>query len=171
MRILVASLALLIIPQTTFAECATPEDTFLSCTFSNGKKAVDVCVDGDMLTYRFGRIGKAPDLALSVPVVDADYTPWPGIGRAIWETVTFQNGKTSYVVAGVIDRQFSDDEKDEVQAEISGLIDVNEGEETLATLECDAGSVEFAYGGSIYDAKTAAGQCYNLEEQRWESCQ
>ncbi len=171
MRLPIALLAIIATAPTAFAECATPEDTFLSCTFSNGKKAVDVCVDGDMLTYRFGRIGKAPDLALSVPVVDADYTPWPGIGRAIWETVTFQNGKTSYVVAGVIDRQFSDDEKDEVQAEISGLIDVNEGEETLATLECDAGSVEFAYGGSIYEAKTAAGQCYNLEEQRWESCQ
>ncbi len=171
MRIIVAALSLLTFPQTAIAECATPQDTFLSCTFSNGRKAVDVCVEGDMFTYRFGRVGKAPDLALSVPVIDAEYTPWPGIGRAIWETVTFHNDKTSYVVAGVIDRKFSDDEKDEIQAEISGLIDVNEGGETLATLECDPGSVVFAYGGSIYDAKTAAGQCYNLEERRWESCQ
>ena len=171
MRITVVALSLLTLPQAAFAECATPQDTFLSCTFSQGRKAVDVCVDGDNLTYRFGPVGKAPDLALSVPVVDADYTPWPGIGRAIWETVTFQNGKTSYVVAGVIDRTFSDDENDGAEPATSGVINVVEGEETLATLDCDDGSVEFAWGGSIYEAKTAAGQCYNLEEQQWESCQ
>ncbi|HHI69790.1 MAG TPA: hypothetical protein ENJ91_02210 [Rhodobacteraceae bacterium] len=171
MRKIAAVLALLTAPQTAFATCATPQDTFLSCTFSNGQKAVDVCVDGDMLTYRFGHIGKAPDLDLSVPVVDAEYIPWPGIGRAIWETVTFHNGKTSYEVAGVIDRKFSDDENAENPPAIHGLINVNEGGETLATLECDPGSVDFAYGGSLYDAKTAAGQCYDLEEQRWESCQ
>ena len=171
MRIIVAASILLTLPQITFAECATPQDTFLSCTFSNGGKAVDVCVEGDNMTYRFGPVGKAPDLALSVPVVDADYTPWPGIGRAIWETVTFQSGKTSYVVAGVIDRTFSDEENNGAEPAISGLINVVEGEETLATLDCDAGSVVFAYGGSIYDAKTAAGQCYNLDEQQWESCQ
>ncbi|WP_428543604.1 hypothetical protein [Profundibacter sp.] len=167
MRLPIALLTIIATAPMAFAECATPQDTFLSCTFSNGRKAVDVCVEGDMLTYSFGRTGKAPDLALLVPVVDADYTPWPGIGRAIWETVTFHNGKTSYVVAGVIDRKFSEEET----ADISGLINVVEGEETLATFDCDPGSVDFAYGGSIYDAKTAAGQCYNLEEQRWENCQ
>ncbi len=171
MRLLIALLTIITSAPMAFAQCATPQDTFLSCTFSQGRKAVDVCVEGDSMTYRFGRVGKAPDLALSVPVVDVDYLPWPGIGRAIWETVTFQNGKTSYAVTGVIDRKFSDDEEGEIQAEISGVIDVNEGGETLATLECDAGSVNFGYGGSIYDAKKAAGQCYNLEEQRWESCQ
>lgn len=171
MRLPIALLTLVASAPMAFAQCATPQDTFLSCTFSQGRKAVDVCVEGDNMTYRFGSVGKAPDLALSVPVVDADYTPWPGVGRAIWETVTFQNGKTSYVVAGVIDRKFSDEENNGAEPAISGLINVVEGDETLATLDCDAGSVDFGYGGSIYDAKKAAGQCYNLEEQRWESCQ
>jgi hypothetical protein len=170
MRLPIALLTIFATAPMAFAECTTPQDTFLSCTFSNGRKAVDVCVEGGNMTYRFGPVGKVPDLVLSVPVVDVDYTPWPGIGRAIWETVTFQNGKTSYVVAGVIERRFSEEENDEPESAISGLINVVEGEETLATLDCDAGSVVFAYGGSIYDAKTAAGQCYNLEEQQWESC-
>ena len=155
-------------PINAFAECATPQDTFLSCTFSQGRKAVDVCVEGDMLTYRFGAVGKTPDLVMSVPVVNADYTPWPGVSRSIWETVAFLNRGVRYEVTGSIDRNYY--ENDEVQIEDRGMIEVIKGEQTLATLECDAGSVEFAYGGSIYDAKTAAGQCWDFEGLRWGTC-
>ena len=170
MRLPAILLTAISLPQTSFAECATPQDTFLSCSFSQGRKAVEVCVDGDMLTYRFGRIGKTPDLALSVSVIDAEYTPWPGIGRSIWETVTFQNRQTNYVVTGVIDRIYPEDETEDVQVEVSGVIEVVKAEETLARLECDAGSVDFGYGGSIYDAKTAAGQCWEFGQRRWVAC-
>lgn len=171
MHLLSAILLILTSVQAAVAQCASPQDTFLSCTFSNGRKAVDVCVEGDKLTYRFGRVGSSPDLALSVSVIDAAYLPWPGIGRAIWERVTFQNQNTSYVVTGVIDRTYPEDESDEAQVDVRGMIEVVEGGETLAELECDAGSVDFAYGGSIYDAKIAANQCWNFDDKRWASCE
>jgi len=170
MRLLIAFPIVIATVQAGYAECSTGQDTFLSCTFSNGRKAVDVCVEGDNLTYRFGRVGHPPDLALSVTVIDADYLPWPGVGSAIWETVTFQNQKTSYEVMGVIDRIFPEDENEDIQVDVRGGIEVIESGETLARLDCDAGSVDFSFGGSIYDAKKAANQCWDFEEDRWEIC-
>ena len=174
MRIIVAALTLLTLPQTTFAECATPQDTFLSCTFSQGRKVVDVCVDGDNLTYSFGRVGKAPDLVMSVPVVDADYTPWPGIGRSIWESVAFQNQDARYEVSYVIDRIFPEDETEDIQLEYYGYIEVIVGNESQIALSCDDGSV-VSGGDSLYDTKTAAGQCWDAEGMdpegwRWMAC-
>jgi hypothetical protein len=170
MRLFIAIPILIAGTQTAFAECATRQDTFLSCTFSNGRKAVDVCVEGKNLTYRFGRVGKAPDLALSVSVIDAEYTPWPGVSSSIWETVTFQNQETRYEVTGAINRIYPENENEDIGVELSGYIEVIAGGETQATLNCDAGSVDFAYGGSIYDAKKAAGQCWMFEERFWAAC-
>ncbi len=170
MRLLIVIPIFIAGTQTAFAECATRQDTFLSCTFSQGRKAVDVCVEGNNLIYRFGRVGKTPDLTLSVSVIDAEYTPWPGVSSSIWETVTFQNQETRYEVTGVINRIYPENENDDIRVELNGYIEVIAGGETQATLSCDAGSVDFLYGGSIYDAKTAAGQCWMFEERLWAAC-
>ncbi len=170
MRLLIAIPIIIAGTQAAFAECATRQDTFLSCTFSNGGKAVDVCVEGNNLTYRFGRVGHAPDLSLSVSVIDAEYTPWPGVSNSIWETVAFQNQETRYEVTGAINRIYPKNENDDIRVELNGYIEVISGGETQATLNCDAGSVDFAYGGSIYDAKKAAGQCWMFEERFWAAC-
>ena len=39
MRLPAILLTAISLPQTSFAECATPQDTFLSCSFSQGRKA------------------------------------------------------------------------------------------------------------------------------------
>ncbi|MCK4712099.1 MAG: hypothetical protein KAT26_04390 [Marinosulfonomonas sp.] len=176
MRILYLLISLSIISGPAFAQCASLDDTFMSCTLANGRKAVHVCVDGPDLTYSFGRIGQAPELTLSVPVVDANYIPWPGISN-IFETVIFTNRKISYVVTGGKHRIYPKQDDGEIEVEVWGNIEVIENrndvenEKVLAVLECDAGSVHFSYGGSIYDAKKAANQCWNSYDQQWNACE
>ena len=175
MRLLIALLTIVALAPAAFAKCApSSQGTFLSCTFSNGRKAVDVCVEGDNLTYRFGRVGKAPDLELSVPVIDADYTPWPGIGNSIIEIVAFQNQDTRYEVTGVIDRIYPEDGTKDIQLVYYGYVEVIVGSESQVVLSCDDGSVVLD-GGSLDDAKTAAGQCWDAEGMdpegwRWIAC-
>ncbi len=113
MRIFLPLIALAILSGPAFSQCATPNDTFLSCTFGGGKKAVHVCVDGSDVTYSFGRVGAAPEMVLSVPVVDVDYVPWPGVS-SIFESVRFSNGDISYVANGGFTRIYPENENEDM---------------------------------------------------------
>lgn len=150
-----------------FAACPDTTETAFACTFSSGSKAVDVCHNAETVSYAFGRPGRTPELSLSVPMTQVEYQPWPGIGRAIWETVTFRSGDVSYTVFGNIDRPVEEG----TDPEVTGGIEVRRGEAVLATLRCDPGSVSFAYGDGLYDAKTAAGQCWDPGTEVWSACQ
>jgi len=162
-----------------FAECASPNATFLTCTFSEARQYVDVCVKGDDVTYTFGFVGAPPDLQLSVPVVGADFVPWPGVGSSIYESMYFTNVDITYEVRGGVSRVVTSEDGDteaEMQLKKWGEINVfahrddPEQEKILATLLCDVGTSSYIYGGSIYDAKIAAGQCWDFYERSWGSC-
>lgn len=158
------------------AQCSSSEATFMSCTFNNGAKAVDVCLHEHNVTYAFGPTGKTPELALSVPIMDADYTPWPGIST-VWEEMAFHVDDISYVVSAGVTRSYPEDENAEIQADIWGNIGVYRdydragSAQTLATLECDKGSVEFQWGTAFSDAKQALGQCWSPENHAWQACE
>jgi hypothetical protein len=122
------------------------------------RKAVEVCLTEDAVTYRFGAKGK-PELTLTSSLADADYTPWPGIGSSIWESIAFQNEGVTYEVWFSADRMTD-------EHPITGGIAISKNGASQAELTCTPGTVR---GGldAIYPAKTAIGQCFDREKQQW----
>lgn len=135
------------------------EEEVFSCPI--GKKVVEVCAWRGELTYSFGRKG-SPELILYEPLETVAYTPWPGIGRAIWDSVAFENEGVTYEVWSSFDRM-------DENAVLEGGVNVMQGDKTLATLACDKGSVDRALDG-ISDLKAGIGQCYDNGSRSWGLC-
>lgn len=159
MRFVLASLFLTLGISQAHAHCHQRSATVLTCTIDQGAKQLEVCLDGEEVIYRFG-LADAPDLILSAPITEVAHQPWPGIGRAIWESTTFRNGDFTYEVHGSFDKldQISD-----------GGVTVRENGREIASLSCDRGSTELGLF-AISDAKEAAGQCWDAEARRWGGC-
>lgn len=155
---------------TSVLACSDGETRHFTCTFGAGFKTFEICHDADVARYRFGPTGGTPELELVPPVTEVDLTPWPGVGRTIWEEVTFRNAEHAYVVYGSIDRAPPADGSDEIAVTVSGGITVRRHDEDIAHLTCDPGSVMFPWGTSLFDAKEAAGQCYDPEPRNWGIC-
>lgn len=150
-----------------FAKCFAGSEVFFSCTFLNGKKSADLCVKDDQIVYSFQAVGGEVELELTRSVRDVKYTPWPGIGRTIWESVAIENDGIKYEIYGSIDKLMGEDEE---PSPIRGGVDVFQGEKQLAQLVCDEGSVNFGYGDTLVEAKKIAGQCFDLGERTWVEC-
>jgi len=146
---------------TQAAACNLP---LMACSFDDGAKTVQVCLSFDQVTYTYGPKFGDPELTLSENVTTIDYLPWPGVGSAIWETVTFYNGDYSYeVLAGF--------ERDPENPQSFGGISVRRDDEEVANLTCDPDSVEFGWEVALFDAKRAAGQCWRDAPNRgWYNC-
>lgn len=138
------------------AVAACQGDKAFSCPI--GGKVLEVCYWKGMLTYRFGPEGK-PELMLTEPLETVDYAPWPGIGRAIWDMVAFQNNGVTYEVWSAFDRL-------DENAVFEGGVNVVKGNKTLATLTCDKGSVEAGLD-RLTDLKAGIGQCWDYEARVW----
>jgi len=84
MRSNFSAIATTCIPVSALAApaCLSGSTPILSCSFSHSAKAVVACHDGLVATYVYRKTGKAPDLALSAPMVSLSYVPWRGIGSA-----------------------------------------------------------------------------------------
>ena len=141
------------------AAAACQGDTAFSCRI--GQKTLEVCYWKGALIYGFGP-DSAPELSITEPLETAAYTPWPGIGRAIWESVVFQNDAIGYEVWTSFDRL------DET-AVLEGGVNVLEGDEILATLACDKGSVTHALD-TISELKAGIGQCWDYDSRSWGQC-
>lgn len=151
--------ALLLALLATPAHATCQGDEALSCQI--GKKTLEVCYWKGMLTYSFGPEGK-PELFLNEPLETVAYTPWPGIGRAMWDQVAFQNDSVTYEVWSSIDKM-------DENAVMEGGVNVMQGDQTLASLTCDKGSV--AQGlDAISDLKAGIGQCWDMGTQTWGLC-
>ncbi|MFM7333601.1 MAG: hypothetical protein ACKO1H_04180, partial [Tabrizicola sp.] len=149
-----AALLLILLAAPAHATCQG--DEAFSCPI--GKKTLDVCYWKGMLTYRFGPEGK-PELTISEPLETVDYTPWPGIGRAIWDMVAFQNEGVTYEVWTSFDKM-------DENAVMEGGVNVVQDDTLLATLTCDKGSVAAGLD-RISDLKAGIGQCWDYENQAW----
>lgn len=155
------ALAAIGLGQPALAACDPP---FMGCTFNNGAKSVSICVDGDTATYAFGPTGEAPDLALRTPIAALDYQPWPGVGRTIFESVTFYNHDYSYTVISGVDRMSADDSR------FSEVI-VKQNEAEVAVLICDPDSVRWTYSPELADAKAALNLCWSgSPDTGWIAC-
>ncbi len=124
------------------AACQSGMEIFMSCTFNNGAKTVEVCANGATASYRFGPTKGQPELALTVPASQIDYAPWPGVGRSIFESVTFHNSGVSYEVFAGVDREATANNQ---RGDAFGGITVFQKGTEIAALECDPGSVYFPW--------------------------
>lgn len=157
----VASGFVLIWATPAFATCDLP---IMRCTFEDGAKAVRICLSDNNVTYAFGPVAGAPDLAMSVPVAELDYVPWPGVGSAVWDMVTFYNGDYSYEVVAGFERNPED------PAQFGGIRVAKTGQE-IANLNCDPGSVDWGWGTDLFDAKQAVGLCWDYgRDAEWKPC-
>jgi hypothetical protein len=151
--------ALLLALLASPASAACQGDEAFSCTI--GRKTLDVCHWKGALIYRYGPEGN-PELTIAEPLETVAYTPWPGIGRAIWDTVAFQNDGVTYEVWTSFDKM-------DESAVLEGGVNVMQGDTSLASLTCDKGSV--AHGlDVISDLKAGIAQCWDPEGQAWGSC-
>ncbi|MBO9452168.1 hypothetical protein J7426_17975 [Tropicibacter sp. R16_0] len=135
--------------------------TLVSCTLKGGAKQLTTCLSASRVSYAFGSVGNTPELVLNYSVRDVDMRPWPGVGSSIWEEFTFYNKGVSYVVHYAVERT--------PDGQVSGGVTVMKGEQELAHLSCDPGSVVSAgYGLPLFEAKERAGQTYSLETRSWD---
>lgn len=154
------------------AQCPANATPILSCTFQDGAKRLDACQDGTTASYAFGASGQAPDLALSTPLARLAYTPWPGVGRAIWEEVSFENKDITYLLWTSYDKVNAIEEEQAAGAPdpLSAGVVVLRGEAELARLDCDPGSIDTAID-ALFDAKMALGLCWDMGTHGWGGCE
>lgn len=156
-------LTFLLVTVATAAQAACPTTEIFSCQVKS--KTVEVCLGAGTVTYTYGRPGK-PELDLSATVQQAEYTPWAGVGRSIYEEVTFRNGPYAYLVWAALDRHVLDEKNPE---KISGGVLVFKNEAEIASLSCKPFTIRNNID-ALYEAKTAAGQCYVREDGAWGAC-
>ncbi|WP_372422338.1 hypothetical protein [Salinarimonas chemoclinalis] len=154
MRPLVLVLALLPLPAA--AACPGGEEVF-SCSIEG--RTLRLCHSDGALVYGFGPPGK-PELVLSQPLTTVDFTPWPGVGRSMWETVAFPNEGYVYEVWTSVER---DPEATEGR---TGGVDVLRGDVPVARLTCDPGTPSQSLD-VIYELKEAAGLCWDHGASVW----
>jgi len=151
--------ALLLVVLAAPAHAACQGDEAFSCQI--GAKTLEICYWKGMLTYRFGPEGK-PELMLNEPLETVAFTPWPGIGSSLWETVAFRNEGYIYEVWTSVER---DPEATEPRA---GGVRVMQRTDTVAELACDRGTATPM--DTLYDLKDGIGQCWDMEAQTWGLC-
>jgi len=123
------------------AACNSGEKTVFSCTATNNKQ-IEVCDAGRTISYSFGKRGKKPELALSVPRNKVTTFQWHGIGRYMNYSVSIPNGKYMYTVYTSVDKL----ERNEAKGFEAGVT-VEKGDKLLATVICrDKSVVDNIYG-------------------------
>ena len=162
-------LALFVFTNPAWAACEDGEVKFMSCQIENSINVLRVCYDEQAVHYRFGATGQTPDLALSSTIGAVDYTPWPGIGRSIWEEIRFENDGYRYAVHAGFERMFGDEEYEDVPHRGFGGVNVTRGadEVEVVTLDCDRASVDFGWDDTLFNAKTALGFVWDDRTRMW----
>lgn len=150
-----------------WADCLAGQELFTSCQIADRATEVAVCFDDQIATYRYGPIGGAPELTLSESIAQVDFVPWPGVGRSIYEYVTFFNGAFSYEVGGGFQRPVDNGEETEENTEKYGWLTIEKDGEAVSSLECRPETVTYGFGGGIYDAKRAAGLEWDSGSKTW----
>jgi hypothetical protein len=151
------ALILAVLPVSALA-CQNDSDVF-SCQV--GKKVLEICHWKGALIYSFGAPG-TPDLTIAQPLETAEYTPWPGVGSAIWEMVTFQNQGHVYEVVTSVDRDPGGDQT------LQGGVFVTKDEALVAEVRCDPGTASNALD-VIWELKESIGQCWDFETISWQT--
>jgi hypothetical protein len=151
----------LLVATPALADC--PGEVIFSCHIK--AKVLQVCLTPDSVSYQFGRPSR-PDLTITTDLVQADFTPWPGFGRTMWQSVRFQNEDVTYEVWSSIDKMMNADDPEPLW---QGWVIVTRGDEALADLTCTA-PPDPPWLDRLYEAKQAVGQCLDFDTQTWGDC-
>jgi hypothetical protein len=157
-----ALLLLALTPLPAFAACQ-PDAALFHCQI--GKRTLQICEAAGRLTYDFGPTGK-PELSLSVDIAQADFTPWPGIGRTMWDELAFHNEGVTYRVWTALEKQMEENQPEPV---LEGGVTVMRGDEDLASLTCDEGTVTSLLD-IVSNMKAEIGQCWDYATLTWRQC-
>jgi len=114
--------------------CGSADDHLFYCTFDEGARKVGLCHYDGNITYEFGPANGAPELSMTRPVRDVQYTPFSWASQTIFESVALLNGDTRYEV-------FSSTARGPYDGKTEGGIVVTLPNKPPVTLTCDAGSV------------------------------
>ena len=156
MRRLVVLLAFLSLPAA--ADCINDSQIF-SCQV--GAKTLEICHWKGDLIYTFGPDAK-PDLTIAEPLETAQFTPWPGVGSAIWEMIAFTNDGHTYEVYTSVERDPGADQT------LQGGVSVVKDDTQVAELACDPGTASNSLD-VIWDLKESIGQCWDFETISWQA--
>lgn len=134
------------------------QETVFACFLRDATQVLSITREAGQVTYRYGGIAGV-DLTISTDIALLDVTPWAGIGRYIHESVAFENGGYSYQVHVSFDKLVEN-------ADVEGGVFVLRGDDVVADIPCDAGTV---YGGvfAFSDMMAHADLVWDREAQLW----
>ena len=166
MRCFLMAACLALLPVSAIAQngCFGAGLPLFHCTMKGGAKSLDICMQGNAGYYRFGPGDGPAELILAHTVRDIHLTPWNGVGSSIYEEMEFWAGDVTYQIHYALDRIAADNPN------ITGGVLVFKADQVLAELQCDAGSVSERDFYPLFEAKQAAGQCYNPDGFSWSDC-
>ena len=142
--------------------------TVLSCTVENGRQ-FELCASATGLTYRYGPPG-APEIVLSNPLDASGHTPWPGIGRTIWESVSFRNAGYTYEVFSGFERDYGNPDEEIEVTHFAGVL-VSQGDTVVTEIRCKADSIRNGQADILYQHMTDHGYCWSHEKFEWIICE
>lgn len=145
-RVILATVFVLGLPTGALADvCGPTEELLFHCKINDSSRQVSTCQSGDgLFVYRYGKPGQEPELTLSATPAEVDYTPWNGVGRYIWATLTFDNKGYRYQLAYSVDKNTSTEE---------GFLNVFEpgADEPSFSRSCRPGSIDGSLDGLDLD--------------------
>lgn len=153
-----AAILLACAPGIAAADCAGT--TLVSCATAKSPKRIELCLIGDDLRYRFGAPGRV-ELELIRDVAAVSYTPWPGIGRVMWEELSLENAGITYQFSSYAEKMMEDGT--EADLSLGTDLTVLRGETQLAQISCDPAQVSDLYPVGV--ALRARGYC--LGDDGW----
>lgn len=115
-------------------------EMLFTCKTSHGKH-IDLSVQGNVITYSFGKIGENPDITLRVPKSQTSTFQWDGYTSSMTYRVNVPNGITSYSVFWSAIRD------PESVNPVSAGVDVSSNGRRLATVACDPNTVKQSLEG------------------------
>ncbi|MCF2904542.1 hypothetical protein L0666_06050 [Octadecabacter sp. CECT 8868] len=163
------AIALIAITNPAWAVCLPSEAAFMSCQIENSESVLRVCFTEHTAYYRFGALGQLPELELKESIETFDYTPWPGVGRAIWETVQFENNGYSYEVSAGFERMFDEEEYEDIPHRNFGGVRVTRGDEVITDLSCARETVDFTWDVALGEAKNNLGYVWDHLTREWNA--
>lgn len=129
-----------LLPGIAAAECVGT--SLVSCKVAGSQKRMELCLDGGSLQYQFGAAGKV-ELTLTRDVEQVLYTPWPGIGRTMWEELSFENEGVTYQFSSYAEKLMEEGTEDDLA--LGTDLNVLRGETLLAQFSCDPAQVSDLY--------------------------
>lgn len=140
MRVLIVPAVVLFAVSTAQAgpNCgAFKGEVLFHCKIQGSSRQITICdVPNEQYLYQYGKPGQPPELQIQSSQKDVVYTPWNGVGNAIWARLGFRNKGYLYDVGRSIEKGG--------QSPPEGFLDIYEpGNDTpIATKQCQTGTVQ-----------------------------